>query len=130
MPLKLNLTLYLTIVVDQPSVKCACADVRPHLEYCCPIWNPHYIKAIKLVEGVQRRATKLVWGMENLHYEERLKKLGLMHLDRRILRSDLLEIFKTINGYYDLTYDTFLNLMMPEEEDIAKSYSREEADWI
>jgi len=36
-------------------------------------------------------------------------------------------IFKIINGYYDLTVDTFLNLMMLEEEDIAKSYSREEA---
>jgi len=80
--------------------------VRPHLEYCCPIWNRHYIKDIKLVEGVQRRATKLVWGMENLHYEERLKKLGLMRLDRRV-RSDLLETFKIINGYYNLTYDTF-----------------------
>ena len=30
--------------------------VRPHLEYCCPIWNPHYIKDIKLVEGVQHCA--------------------------------------------------------------------------
>jgi len=25
---------------------------------------------IKLTEGVQRRATKLMWGMENLHYEK------------------------------------------------------------
>ena len=38
--------------------------------------------------------------------------------------------FKHINGYYDLTVDTFLNLMMLEEEDIAKSYSSVEADWI
>jgi len=56
---------------------------------------------------VQRRAAKLVWGMDNLHYEERLKKLGLMRLDRRRVRRDLLDTFKIINGYYDLTYDTF-----------------------
>ena len=55
-------------------------------------------------------ATKLVWGMANLHYEERLKKLGLVRLDRRRVRSDLLETFKIINGYYDLTYDTFFKI--------------------
>jgi len=81
--------------------------VRPHLEYCCQIWNPHYIKDIKLVEGVQRRATKIVWGMENLDYEERLNRLGLMRLDRSRVRSDLLETFKIINEYYDLTVATF-----------------------
>ena len=30
-----------------------------------------------------------------------------MHLDRRRMRSDLLETFKIIDGYYDLTFDTF-----------------------
>ena len=83
-----------------------------------------------MVEGVQRRATKIVWGMENLDYEERLNRLGLMRLDRSRVRSDLLETFKIINEYYDLTVDTFFNLMMLEEENIAKIYSREEADWI
>jgi len=81
--------------------------VRPHLEYCCLIWNPNYIKDIKSVEGVQHRATKLVWGMEKLNYEERLKRLGLMHLDGRRARSHLIEAFKIINGYYDVTLDLY-----------------------
>jgi len=34
------------------------------------------IKGIKLIEGVQRRATKLVQGMEVLHYDDdRLKSV-------------------------------------------------------
>ena len=41
-------------------------------------------------------------------------------MDRRRVRSDLLETFKIINMYYDLTVGTFLNLIMLEEEDIAK----------
>jgi len=50
--------------------------VRPHLDYCSQIWNPHYVKDIKLIEGVQRRATKLAESVKDLHYDERLKILG------------------------------------------------------
>jgi len=47
--------------------------VRPNLEYCCQIWSPYYKKDIKLIEGVQRRATKLVTGMKELNYNESLR---------------------------------------------------------
>ena len=50
---------------------------RPHLEYCIPIWSPYLMKDIKLIEGVQRRATKLAEGIGNWSYDERLKYLSL-----------------------------------------------------
>jgi len=72
--------------------------VRPHLEYWCSAWNPQFRKDIELIEGVQRRATKLVKDMEHLHYNDRLEHLGLMCLHTRRIRSDLIDTYKIING--------------------------------
>ena len=46
--------------------------VRPHLEYGNAIWGPCYVGDLKSVEGVQRRAKKMVSEIRELSYEDRL----------------------------------------------------------
>ena len=66
---------------------------------------------IKLLEGVQRRARKLVREFKNLPYEVRLKKLALTALELRRDRGDLIQIYKIINGLEDIHLIKGLNFV-------------------
>ena len=76
-----------------------CSQVRSQLEYGNQFWCPYLKKDIKLVESVQRRATKCVRNLKDLSYRERLQHLKLPSLSYRRSRGAMIEVWKIFNVY-------------------------------
>lgn len=90
--------------------------VRPHLEFSCPVWNPHKLKNIDALEGVQRRAarwicaswnkTKLCWSKS---YEEARLELGWPTLRQRRQFMVCCQMYKIVNNLDCLNFSDYFN---------------------
>ena len=87
--------------------------VRPHLEYAVQAWRPYKQKHLNLIESVQRRATKMIEGLHEVPYEDRLSACGLLSLEMRRRRADLVEVFRMVNGDEPLPVDHFFTFVSP-----------------
>ena len=74
--------------------------VRPHLEYANVVWHTCLKKDIELLERVQHRATRMVPGLAELSYEDRLRKMDLPSLVYRRARGDAIEVYKYLHKMY------------------------------
>lgn len=81
--------------------------VRPILEYGNIIWFPRLKRQSADIERVQRRATKLIYSIKDLSYENRLRYLNLPSLKARRFRGDLIQTYKIFNGVDDIEAGCF-----------------------
>ena len=72
--------------------------------------GPFTKKDIEILEKVQRRATKLVKGIRDLSYSERLQRLKLPSFRKRIIRGDLIETFKILTEKVKTDPEQFFEL--------------------
>src|SRR5579864_8235140 len=86
--------------------------VRPRLEYCIQAWSPHLRKDIDMMERVQRRATRLIEGFKDVSYDDRLEQMGLISLEKRRVRGDLIQVFKLLKGYIKIDYRKFFEISL------------------
>ena len=91
--------IYLDADILLPLYK---ALVRSHFDYAMIIWNPHMVKHIESIEGVQRRATKMIPDLKHLSYPERLKKLKLPTMAYHRAKGDMIEVFKIVSQIYEI----------------------------
>lgn len=74
--------------------------VRPTLEHAGPAWFPIFVKDSELLESVQRRATRLPFGVFCPSYEVRLAMIDLPSFKKRRLRGDLIVSFRALHALF------------------------------
>jgi hypothetical protein len=72
--------------------------IRCHLEFAIPAWTPRTATDIEILEKVQRRAVNLISGLKGGKYEEKLVELGILSLEKRRIRNDLIQTYKILSG--------------------------------
>ena len=94
------------------------AFVRSQLGYASEVWAPQScIRDLKLLEGVQRRATRYILGCHRdpnsrPSYKSRLVSLNLLSISYWLECRDLLFLYKGVNGLLNFRLVTLLDFLL------------------
>ena len=97
----------------------------PYLEYCIQAWTPYSAKDIQCLEKVQKRSTKMAFGLKHLNYEKRLDRLGQFSLEHRRKKGDMIEAYQILSWIENVDPNTFFTgVVTGGIRGIATSYIR------
>jgi hypothetical protein len=84
--------------------------VRPNLEYCASIWNPHHKQSIQKLEMTQRRAARYTTNIYTTtsSVNEMLQQLKWETLESRRTKIQLTMFYKIVNNLVDIPADHYL----------------------
>ncbi len=96
----------LTLAIFRPLFL---AMVRPQLDYAVQAVAPYLQKDLKLVESVQRLATRCVKGQRGFQFPARLRELRLRYIQSHILRKTLITAYNLFHGNPNLPLEEFFD---------------------
>ena len=73
--------------------------MRLRLQYCIQTWSPYHKKDIEVLERVQKRATKMVYGCGDINCKDRLFLLELSTLEERRVRGEFDRDIQVVKRY-------------------------------
>ena len=89
--------------------------VRPYLEYAVAAWS-HWLQSDKvMLEKVQRRAVSMVSNFRARNYEDKLLEAGMITLEQRRERGDLIHMYRIMTGKDDVPLSTWFQKMSDRE---------------
>ena len=85
-----------------------CTLVRSQVEYGSVVWSPYIARNIDKLERIERRGTKFIIGKSNFTYDERLKCLNFLSLEKTRYLFDVTLWYKASNGHLNEDVSPFL----------------------
>ena len=79
------------------------SHIRPKIEYGSCVWNVGYLGDLRKLERLQKRWTRAVSDLAGQNYKERLDALDLYSIKGRLLRADMIYVWKIMHGYSSIS---------------------------
>ncbi|CAL4257066.1 unnamed protein product, partial [Meganyctiphanes norvegica] len=83
---------------EEPMMRMFNSYIKSKLEYCSLVWSPWHQNEINKLERIQKNFTSKIYGLDQLDYHQRLKKLNLYSLERRRERYLIINVWQQIEG--------------------------------